>query len=132
MKGIEGPVFGSNDYWKGLGVFFDSFDNDGQVCTVWQWFLSYEIYVHFCSCCFLCYKICVNSMAMVFCLQDNVYCMAVLLVTRCVQYGSENMCSICLCSVWQCFCMNHDYVYIEAVYLCSAVIFFLWVVNFCG
>ncbi|KAL4216730.1 Protein ERGIC-53 [Mactra antiquata] len=30
MKGIEGPVFGSNDYWKGLGVFFDSFDNDGQ------------------------------------------------------------------------------------------------------
>ena len=30
-KGIEGPVFGSNDYWKGLGVFFDSFDNDGQV-----------------------------------------------------------------------------------------------------
>ena len=31
MKGIEGPVFGSNDYWKGLAVFFDSFDNDGQV-----------------------------------------------------------------------------------------------------
>ncbi|XP_052813615.1 protein ERGIC-53-like isoform X2 [Mya arenaria] len=30
MKGIEGPVFGSNDYWKGLAVFFDSFDNDGQ------------------------------------------------------------------------------------------------------
>ena len=33
MKGIEGPVFGSNDYWKGLAVFFDSFDNDGQVGT---------------------------------------------------------------------------------------------------
>jgi len=28
--GSEGPVFGSNDQWKGLGVFFDSFDNDGQ------------------------------------------------------------------------------------------------------
>lgn len=31
--GIEGPVFGSNDYWTGLGVFLDSFDNDGQVST---------------------------------------------------------------------------------------------------
>ena len=30
-KGKEGPVFGSNDMWDGLGVFFDSFDNDGQV-----------------------------------------------------------------------------------------------------
>jgi len=26
--GVEGPVFASNDYWKGLGVFLDSFDND--------------------------------------------------------------------------------------------------------
>ncbi|CAF1190574.1 unnamed protein product, partial [Rotaria sordida] len=26
--GSGGPVFGSNDLWKGLGVFFDSFDND--------------------------------------------------------------------------------------------------------
>lgn len=26
--GVEGPVFGSNDNWKGLGVFLDSFDND--------------------------------------------------------------------------------------------------------
>jgi mannose-binding lectin 1 len=25
----EGPVFGNSDNWKGLGVFFDSFDNDG-------------------------------------------------------------------------------------------------------
>jgi len=25
----EGPVFGSADNWNGLGVFFDSFDNDG-------------------------------------------------------------------------------------------------------
>ena len=36
MKGIEGPVFGSNDYWKGLAVFFDSFDNDGQVGVFWN------------------------------------------------------------------------------------------------
>lgn len=28
--GRDGPVFGSSDYWHGLGVFFDSFDNDGQ------------------------------------------------------------------------------------------------------
>jgi hypothetical protein len=28
--GKEGPVFGSNDHWVGLGVFLDSFDNDGQ------------------------------------------------------------------------------------------------------
>lgn len=27
--GVEGSVFGSNDQWKGLGVFLDSFDNDG-------------------------------------------------------------------------------------------------------
>lgn len=25
---IEGPVFGNQDQWKGLGLFFDSFDND--------------------------------------------------------------------------------------------------------
>ncbi|XP_021357046.1 protein ERGIC-53-like [Mizuhopecten yessoensis] len=30
QKGVEGPVFGSNDQWKGLGLFLDSFDNDGQ------------------------------------------------------------------------------------------------------
>lgn len=30
----EGIVFGCADKWKGLGVFFDSFDNDGQVNTV--------------------------------------------------------------------------------------------------
>ncbi|ESO01927.1 hypothetical protein HELRODRAFT_122015, partial [Helobdella robusta] len=29
-RGIEGPVFGSKDQWNGLGVFLDSFDNDGQ------------------------------------------------------------------------------------------------------
>ena len=29
--GTEGPVFGSNDNWNGLGIFLDSFDNDGQV-----------------------------------------------------------------------------------------------------
>lgn len=29
-KGYEGPVFGSSDKWNGLGVFFDSFDNDNK------------------------------------------------------------------------------------------------------
>jgi len=29
-KGFEGPVFGSSDKWQGLGVFFDSFDNDNK------------------------------------------------------------------------------------------------------
>jgi mannose-binding lectin 1 len=29
-KGVEGPVFGSSDMWIGLGVFFDSFDNDNK------------------------------------------------------------------------------------------------------
>jgi len=28
-RGTEGDVFGSSDKWKGVGVFFDSFDNDG-------------------------------------------------------------------------------------------------------
>ena len=28
--GVEGPVFGSNDQWNGLGIFLDSFDNDAQ------------------------------------------------------------------------------------------------------
>jgi mannose-binding lectin 1 len=28
--GHEGSVFGSNDQWNGLGIFLDSFDNDGQ------------------------------------------------------------------------------------------------------
>uniref|UniRef100_A0AC34GB50 L-type lectin-like domain-containing protein n=1 Tax=Panagrolaimus sp. ES5 TaxID=591445 RepID=A0AC34GB50_9BILA len=30
QQGTLGEVFGSNDYWTGLGVLFDSFDNDGQ------------------------------------------------------------------------------------------------------
>ena len=29
-KGFEGPVFGSSDRWNGLGIFFDSFDNDNK------------------------------------------------------------------------------------------------------
>jgi len=28
-RGQEGDVYGSSDEWKGVGVFFDSFDNDG-------------------------------------------------------------------------------------------------------
>lgn len=27
-KGMVGPVFGTSDYWTGLGVFFDTYDND--------------------------------------------------------------------------------------------------------
>lgn len=27
----EGPAMGNKDYFKGVGVIFDSFDNDGQV-----------------------------------------------------------------------------------------------------
>uniref|UniRef100_A0A915B1V6 L-type lectin-like domain-containing protein n=1 Tax=Parascaris univalens TaxID=6257 RepID=A0A915B1V6_PARUN len=30
QQGTLGPVFGSNDFWTGMGLFFDSFDNDGQ------------------------------------------------------------------------------------------------------
>ncbi|EGT54446.1 hypothetical protein CAEBREN_22656 [Caenorhabditis brenneri] len=28
--GALGPVFGANDFWTGMGLFMDSFDNDGQ------------------------------------------------------------------------------------------------------
>lgn len=31
QSGVDGHVFGSNDNWKGLGVFLDSFDNDALV-----------------------------------------------------------------------------------------------------
>ncbi|NWV21600.1 LMAN1 protein, partial [Origma solitaria] len=29
-QGLEGPVFGAADRWNGVGIFFDSFDNDGK------------------------------------------------------------------------------------------------------
>ncbi|GAB1604355.1 protein ERGIC-53-like [Argonauta hians] len=29
-RAVEGPVFGNKDKWNGMGLFFDSFDNDGQ------------------------------------------------------------------------------------------------------
>ncbi|XP_017348780.1 protein ERGIC-53 isoform X2 [Ictalurus punctatus] len=29
-QGLEGPVYGAADQWNGLGIFFDSFDNDGK------------------------------------------------------------------------------------------------------
>ncbi|NWU88217.1 LMAN1 protein, partial [Onychorhynchus coronatus] len=29
-QGLEGPVFGAADKWNGVGIFFDSFDNDGK------------------------------------------------------------------------------------------------------
>ncbi|XP_078666702.1 protein ERGIC-53-like [Branchiostoma floridae x Branchiostoma belcheri] len=29
-RGVDGPVYGSSDRWNGVGVFFDSFDNDNQ------------------------------------------------------------------------------------------------------
>lgn len=30
-KGGSGPVFGNKDNWVGMGIFLDSFDNDGKV-----------------------------------------------------------------------------------------------------
>ncbi|VDK43452.1 unnamed protein product [Anisakis simplex] len=30
QQGTLGPVFGSNDYWTGMGLFFDSYDNDAR------------------------------------------------------------------------------------------------------
>lgn len=30
QMGALGPVFGANDFWTGMGLFLDSFDNDGQ------------------------------------------------------------------------------------------------------
>ncbi|XP_023684479.2 protein ERGIC-53 [Paramormyrops kingsleyae] len=29
-QGLEGPVYGAADSWNGVGIFFDSFDNDGK------------------------------------------------------------------------------------------------------
>uniref|UniRef100_A0A667WWH6 Lectin, mannose-binding, 1 n=1 Tax=Myripristis murdjan TaxID=586833 RepID=A0A667WWH6_9TELE len=29
-QGLDGPVYGAADKWNGVGVFFDSFDNDGK------------------------------------------------------------------------------------------------------
>ncbi|KAJ8402348.1 hypothetical protein AAFF_G00368370 [Aldrovandia affinis] len=29
-QGLEGPVYGAADTWNGVGIFFDSFDNDGK------------------------------------------------------------------------------------------------------
>ncbi|XP_048359691.1 protein ERGIC-53 isoform X2 [Sphaerodactylus townsendi] len=29
-QGLEGPVFGAADNWNGIGIFFDSFDNDAK------------------------------------------------------------------------------------------------------
>uniref|UniRef100_UPI00398EBCE1 protein ERGIC-53 n=1 Tax=Pristiophorus japonicus TaxID=55135 RepID=UPI00398EBCE1 len=29
-QGLDGPVFGAADSWNGVGIFFDSFDNDGK------------------------------------------------------------------------------------------------------
>ena len=33
-KGGEGPVYGSSDRWRGVGLFLDSFDNDAQVSKI--------------------------------------------------------------------------------------------------
>uniref|UniRef100_A0A3P8Z8V3 L-type lectin-like domain-containing protein n=1 Tax=Esox lucius TaxID=8010 RepID=A0A3P8Z8V3_ESOLU len=29
-QGLDGPVYGAADKWNGIGIFFDSFDNDGK------------------------------------------------------------------------------------------------------
>lgn len=33
-QGLDGPVYGAADTWNGIGVFFDSFDNDGKVYVI--------------------------------------------------------------------------------------------------
>ena len=33
VLGVSGPTFGNEDLFQGLGVFLDSYDNDGQVAT---------------------------------------------------------------------------------------------------
>ncbi|XP_015675280.1 protein ERGIC-53 [Protobothrops mucrosquamatus] len=33
-QGLEGPVFGAADNWNGVGIFFDSFDNDAKLSVV--------------------------------------------------------------------------------------------------
>ncbi|XP_067106360.1 protein ERGIC-53 [Osmerus mordax] len=30
QQGLDGPVYGAADAWNGIGIFFDSFDNDGK------------------------------------------------------------------------------------------------------
>ncbi|CAL8317709.1 unnamed protein product [Lota lota] len=30
QQGLDGPVYGAADKWNGVGIFFDSFDNDGK------------------------------------------------------------------------------------------------------
>ncbi len=40
--GVEGTVFGSNDNWKGLGIFLDSFDNDAAVSDYKQKSFSFD------------------------------------------------------------------------------------------
>ncbi|CAL8341076.1 unnamed protein product [Arctogadus glacialis] len=30
QQGLDGPVYGAADKWNGIGIFFDSFDNDGK------------------------------------------------------------------------------------------------------
>ncbi|XP_032395687.1 protein ERGIC-53 [Etheostoma spectabile] len=30
VQGLDGPVYGAADQWNGVGIFFDSFDNDGK------------------------------------------------------------------------------------------------------
>lgn len=33
-QGLTGPVYGAADQWNGVGIFFDSFDNDGKVSSL--------------------------------------------------------------------------------------------------
>lgn len=40
----DSVVFGSADKWKGLGVFLDSFDNDGQVLKLLNEIRKYRVY----------------------------------------------------------------------------------------
>jgi hypothetical protein len=34
QQGTVGPVFGAGDFWTGMGLLLDSFDNDGLIFGV--------------------------------------------------------------------------------------------------
>jgi len=47
---LEGPVFGAADKWNGVGIFFDSFDNDGKVSQKQTSSKDYKLISHlFCT-----------------------------------------------------------------------------------
>lgn len=49
-QGLDGPVYGAADKWNGVGIFFDSFDNDGKVCVFVTFYMFYFFLKEFLSC----------------------------------------------------------------------------------